>query len=125
VAHNRKDQVHDTRVRYVWAREEGQHGVPHYHGLILVNAYAFNSLGRFDSEFDNMARRLQSAWASALGISFEAATGLVETPMNATYEMTRDDLSGQHDLFRRACYLCKAATKVYGDWVHAFGASVR
>lgn len=43
IKHNREKAreqnkyAHDCRVRYVWAREQGQHGKPHYHLAILLN----------------------------------------------------------------------------------------
>lgn len=121
-ARNNK-RAHGCRVRYVWAREVGSYGRPHYHLLVLLNQDAFYTLGRRDSQNDNMYRRLDEAWASALGVSVEAVSGLVHEPDNAVYRLHRHDQGGQAELFNRASYLCKTATKVYGDGNHAFGAS--
>ena len=44
-------------------------------------------------------------------------------PENADYHLTRVDVKGQEAFFRRASYLCKVATKVYGDRQHSFDAS--
>lgn len=115
--------AHDSAVRYVWAREIGSHGRPHYHVAFLLNYDAFNALGKFETGRDNMFNRLEEAWASALGLPVEAVRGLVEIPGNPTYCLRRDDLQGLNDFFYRASYLCKAATKVYGDGSHGFGAS--
>jgi hypothetical protein len=115
--------AHDSKVRYVWAREQGQHGKPHHHLAILLNYDAFASLGKFALGRDNMFNRLVAAWASALGLSIEAASGLVEIPSNHYYHLHRDDLAGQAVFFHRTSYLCKAATKVYGDGQHSFGCS--
>ncbi|MEA3172408.1 MAG: hypothetical protein QOI97_5356 [Pseudomonas sp.] len=43
---------------------------------------AFNALGKFEPGRDNMFNRLVEAWASALGLSVEAVSGLVEIPPN-------------------------------------------
>lgn len=129
IRHNRQmarmenRHAHDSSVRYVWTREVGQHGRPHYHVAFLLNYDAFNALGKFESGRDNMFNRLEEAWASALGLPVEAVRGLVEIPSNPTYCLRRDDPQSQADFFHRASYLCKAATKVYGDGQHGFGAS--
>lgn len=129
IQHNRQmarmvnSHAHDSSVRYVWAREVGQHGRPHYHVAFLLNYDAFNALGKFESGRGNMFNRLEEAWASALGLPVEAVRGLVEIPSNSTYYLRRDDPQGLNEFFYRASYLCKAATKVYGDRQHGFGAS--
>jgi len=53
----------------------------------------------------------------------ETAGGLVEIPANPSYRLHRHDMSGMADFFYRASYLCKAATKSYGNGCHGFGAS--
>lgn len=129
IAHNRSQArqlnkyAHDSKVRYVWAREQGQHGKPHYHLAILLNRDAFTALGKFETGRDNMFNRLEQAWASALGLSVEAVRGLVELPRNPCYHLNLGELGGQAEFFNRASYLCKAATKVFGDGSHGFGAS--
>lgn len=90
---------------------------------IFLNYDAFNALGKYESGRDNVFYRLQDAWASALALSVDAVRGLVEVPRNATYSLRRDDPQGQKDFFYRASYLCEAATKVYGNGQHGFGAS--
>ena len=115
--------AHDRKVRYVWARGQGQHDKPHYHLAILLNRDAFTALGKFETGRDNMFNRLEQAWASALGLSVEAVRGLVELPRNPCYHLNLGELGGQAEFFHRASYLCKAATKVFGDGSHGFGAS--
>ncbi|PTU00118.1 inovirus Gp2 family protein [Pseudomonas sp. HMWF031] len=115
--------AHDSNVRFVWAREQGQHGKPHHHLAILLNYDAFNALGKFELGRDNMFNRLVEAWASALCLPVEAVSGLVEIPNNSYYHLRRDDLTGQSKFFHRASYLCKSATKGFGDGHHGFGAS--
>ncbi|MBP1146751.1 hypothetical protein JOE33_003674 [Pseudomonas sp. PvP027] len=122
-ARQRNKHAHPSRVRYVWAREAGQHGKPHYHLVILLNRDAFNALGYYVSGRNNIFSRLQHAWANALGVALEEAVGLVHIPVNARYELDRDKPEKQADFFYRASYLCKSATKVFGDGSHGFGAS--
>lgn len=117
--------VHDTTVRYVWAREIGRCGKPHYHLVFFVNQDAYGWLGEYKAGRDNMFNRLQQAWASALGITDSAAAGLVELPNHPCYYLRPDDPAGIAAFFNRASYLCKAATKFYGNGCHAFGASRR
>lgn len=116
-------RAHACRVRYVWAREVAGSGYPHYHLVIFLNQDAFFTLGRLTSGAENMFRRLEGAWASALGMSLGMVSGLVEIPINPGYRVRRDDIESQKELFYRASYLCKSATKNYGDFHHCFGAS--
>lgn len=124
------------KVRYVWSREIGQGGKQHYHLLILLNRDAYYTVGRLGSERVNMIRRLEESWASALGLSIYEVDGLVHIPDNATYRIDRHPrmrrVAGEDrkilvdelpDLFHRASYLCKVATKSYGDRQRGFGTS--
>lgn len=115
--------AHDSSVRYIWAREVGQYGKPHYHVVLFLNYDAFNVLGKFESGRDNIFNRLQQAWASALRCPVEAVRGLVEIPSNPSYYLRRDDPQSVRSFFYRASYLCKVATKVYGSGQHGFGSS--
>lgn len=123
IARQENKYAHDSNVRFVWAREIGGNGRPHYHMAILLNFDAFNALGKFEAGRDNMFNRLEQAWASALGLSVEMVRGLVEIPANSAYCLRRHDPQSQADFFYRASYLCKVATKVYGNGQHGFGAS--
>lgn len=126
-ARARSRYAHDCKVRYVWAREVGGGGRPHYHLLILLNRDAYYTVGRMRSSERNMVSRLQEAWASALGLTVDQVEGLFEIPDNATYRVDRYVRSGEEDqlpaLFHRASYLCKAATKSYGDRQRGFDTS--
>lgn len=129
IKHNRSQArqlnkyAHNSRVRYVWARELGQHGKPHYHLAILLNRDAFTALGKFEAGRDNMFNRLEGAWASALGLPIEGVSGLVQIPTNPFYYLNRGESETQAAFFHRASYLCKSATKVFGDGSHGFGCS--
>ena len=126
-ARERNKYAHDCRVRYVWAREVGCGGRPHYHLLILLNRDAYYTVGRLQPQRPNMISRMQEAWASALKCEVEQVRGLVHIPPNAEFRVDRNVRPGNVDqlpeLFRRASYLCKAATKRYGDGSHGFGCS--
>lgn len=108
---------HDTSVRYVWAREQGKDGRPHYHLAILLNNDAFSMLGK------KMFNRLEEAWASALCLPVEAVSGLVHISDNSYFHLRRDNLDEQASFFHRTSYLCKSATKVFVDGNHCFGCS--
>ncbi len=58
---------------------------------ILLNFDAFSTLGFFSSGRVNNFKRLQDAWASALGLPLDAVDGLLEIPKNAYYHIHRDD----------------------------------
>lgn len=131
IRHNRdkareaNPHAHESVVRYIWSREVGQHGVPHYHVVFLLNNDAFCTLGQYELGRANLFNRLHEAWASALGISVENAVGLVHFPDNPYYFLRREDPASIANLFYRASYLCKSDTKQYGDGAHAFGTSRR
>lgn len=126
-AQDRNKYAHGCKVRYVWAREIGFGGHPHYHLLILLNRDAYYTLGRLQSANRNMISRLQEAWASALRLPIDQVEGLVHIPVDATYRIHRPSCSDEVDelllLFRRASYLCKSSTKSYGDRQRSFDTS--
>ena len=70
-----------------------------------------------------MFNRLQDAWASALALPLDAVVGLVEIPANPYYHIQQDDPDSIAKFFYRTSYMCKAATKVFGNGGHGFGAS--
>ena len=126
-AREQNKYAHDCRVRYVWARERSEAGRQHYHLLILLNRDAYYTIGRLQPQRPNMISRMQEAWASALKCEVEQVRGLVHIPSNAEYRVDREVRPGNvdylPDLFHRASYLCKAATKRYGEGAHGFGFS--
>lgn len=119
--------AHGSKVRYIWCREIGEWGRPHYHLLIILNRDAYYTVGRLGSEADNMVSRLEEAWASALGLSREHVSGLVHIPDNAVYRVDRHDRPGKgnqlSELYERVSYLSKAGTKRFGNRLHGFGCS--
>ena len=129
ILHNRKlraeesEHAHSTALSYVWCREIGEQGVPHYHLVILLNRDAFFKLGKFKIGRKNLYNLLVEAWASALGLLAQEAVGLVHIPENHAYKLTSDDRDTFNDFFHRVSYLCKAETKQFGDGSHSFGTS--
>jgi hypothetical protein len=129
IAHNQHissrggKRTHDTTVRYVWGRETGQLGRPHYHFCVFVNYDAYRVIGKFELGIKNMFNRLLTAWASALRMKPEDILGSVHIPENAGYLITRGDDKSFSDFFYRASYICKDATKVFNSGYHSFGAS--
>ncbi|HDZ46415.1 MAG TPA: inovirus Gp2 family protein [Halomonas sp.] len=113
----------DTKVRYVWCREVGSNGKPHYHFFILLNRDAYHMLGRACSPNENLISRLSRAWYSALGVLWNPQEPWVHVPKNPTYWIDRDNADSFQEAFYRASYLCKADTKQYGLGMRAFGAS--
>ena len=115
------------KVRYAWSREVPRGGRPHYHVLILLNRDAYYTIGRLRSARANMISRMGESWAGALGISVDQAGGLVNIPKNAEYRVDRYVRPGEEDelpvLFYRASYLCKVATKSYGNRQRGFDTS--
>lgn len=116
-------RTHDTSVRYVWAREIGSFGRPHFHFVFFLSNQAYFSLGSFKLDRSNLFSRVNKAWASALKLPVELIRGVVEFPNNPTYKLRRGDISSIEPLFYRASYLCKSETKQYGNGCHSFGAS--
>ncbi|MBA1275324.1 inovirus Gp2 family protein [Stutzerimonas azotifigens] len=115
------------KVRYVWSREIGEGGRQHYHLLILLNREAYYTVGRLGSDRVNMISRIEESWAGALGLPVDLMSGLVHIPEKAEYlidrEIRRDGIDRLPELFNRASYLCKVATKSYGDRQRGFGTS--
>lgn len=131
IRHNRikalmqNDRNHDTKVRYIWCREVGADGKPHYHVVVFLNYYAFCTLGTYESGRSNLYNMVNEAWASAIGVSFDKVWGLVNFPKNPFYKLERDYPPAINEFFWRVSYLAKAFTKVYGNGVHGFGCSQR
>ncbi|MCQ4227300.1 YagK/YfjJ domain-containing protein [Stutzerimonas stutzeri] len=123
-ARNLNRSAHDCRVRMFWVRELGEvNGRPHYHCIVFLNRDAYRSVGGINSERNNMLNRIELAWARTLGLQVDEIRGVVHFPKGATHHLTRTDYVGHDEFFRRSSYLCKAATKHYGDGQHGCGGS--
>lgn len=124
LAAEKYDRINDTTFHYIWVREIGDTGRPHYHVYIILNAYAYDSLGDWKKVKENMAYRFFRAWSKAIGVSVEQAVGLVQFPKeNAIHIVSRNDSQAISLLYEHMSYLCKAYSKVYEGWVHCIGSS--
>jgi len=121
---NRGHRVHPANLRYAWAREyKLGEAKPHFHLLILLNGHAFNKLGDFNYGGDNLANAIAESWANALVLPEIEGKGLVNFSHNGQYIVQRGDERALQELFLRASYLTKAATKRPDDGFHAFRTS--
>ncbi|PFG51962.1 uncharacterized protein DUF3296 [Marinobacter sp. LV10R520-4] len=113
----------DSEVRYVWCREVGANGKPHYHFLLILNRDAYHTIGKACSPNENLFNRISRAWNSGLNQEWNRAQPWIHVPENPMYWIDRSDENGLHRAFHRASYMCKAATKHYGHGMRAFGTS--
>ena len=92
-----------------------------------MNRDAYYTIGRLGSDRVNMISRIEESWAHALGLHVDQVRGLVHIPKDAEYLIDRVKRRGKGDeltdLFYRASYICKVATKSYGDRQRGFGSS--
>jgi len=119
-------RVHPCRLRYIWVREQDSAPLQHYHVLLLLNADTYNCLGNYGAESGNLAYRIRSAWASAIGMPVEEICGSVHFPDNPIYRLdTRSDNYPESygAVWYRTSYMAKLATKEYGGHVRHFGCS--
>lgn len=112
--------------RFIWAKERNLSKNIHYHLVILLNKDVFFRSGRINSEHKNLARRVEQAWATALGLNVLNVKGLVDFPDNRDYIVNRhskDFLQQLTNLFYRVSYLAKEETKEYCDGSRHFSCS--
>lgn len=119
----RSNWAPDTKVRYVWCREVGINGKPHYHFFLIFNRDAYHTIGKACSLNENLFNRISRAWYSALGVEWNPQEPWIHVPENPMYWIDRDDAESFQRAFYRASYLCKADTKHYGLGLRAFGTS--
>lgn len=119
-------RVHSSGVRYIWTREKDTSLYHHYHVLILLNADSYYHLGDYGAPKGNMAARIKSAWASAIGVPYVKLGGCVFFPDNPVYRLdtkAEDYAEVYQKLFFRVSYFTKVETKSYGKQVRHFGRS--
>lgn len=114
-------RFHPTKVHFIWTREFGQNGHPHYHCALFFNKQSFRGLGKFNPCSGSLYGMISSAWASALGMEEHLADGFVSIPKNPIYRITRSER--YDDLFYRLSYFAKLASKLFGSGSHNFGTS--
>lgn len=135
-------RVYPCNLRYVWVKEKVSSEACHYHMAIMLNRDAYFTLGNYTAAAccndpdmpvdhwqeppENMAERIVSAWASALGLSMEQVVGRVHFPDNPVYSLNRKDMAftDQYNaVFQRLSYFAKVESKHYGDRSRHFGCS--
>ena len=115
--------VENTKVRYVWAREQNNAPFQHYHCLILLNKNSFKQLGFYGSEDGKtLASLIQIAWARAIGVQDEAGSGLVEF-CDGIYYLDRNNTDQHYPFLLRAGYLAKEHSKNRNKQYRSFGCS--
>lgn len=115
-------RVHDVKFDYIWVRESGpESGKPHFHLLLLFNGHAFNTLGRFSDDCESLYNRIGEAWAEALGLHASEGVKYLYIPSDGRYMVQSECWEQLADLFRRASYLAKVATKNFHDGCHVCG----
>ncbi|MEY8239148.1 MAG: inovirus Gp2 family protein [Cycloclasticus sp.] len=114
------------KPRFIWAKERSRSLNPHYHVMLFLNKDVFFRSGNIVSENWNLVRRIESAWARALGVTYQEISGLVHFPKNRDYIVNvrhENFLQQLTDLFYRASYLAKEDTKEYSDGTRHFSCS--
>lgn len=123
--------VHTTELYYVWAREVGNSGKPHYHVCIFLNGQAYSTLGKYEDKCNNLFSKVRAAWVSALGTHYSdnPATydlNLARFPENCRYFLERNKPGFDtklRALNKRISYLAKVDSKPRGDGINSFGSS--
>jgi len=123
--------VHPSELIYVWTRELGHSGKPHYHVCILLNGHAYRSLGIFQEGRENLYNKIISAWQSALYTHFYHnpfcfKPTLVSFPPNSEYFIERNKQgfdTKYRTLFKRLSYFAKIESKPTGLGVRNYGTS--
>ncbi|MGO2134950.1 MAG: inovirus Gp2 family protein [Marinobacter sp.] len=113
----------DTKVRYVWCREVGTNGKPHYHFLLILRRDVYHMLGKACSPNENLFNRISRSWHSALGLEWSREQPLIYVSSHPVYWIDRGNDEQFNEAFHRASYMCKADTKQYGNGMRAFGTS--
>jgi len=119
-------RFHATNMHYVWVREFGEEGKPHYHCVLLFNKQTFRSLGEYNPQSNSLYSMIDNAWHSALGLEKGLADGLVSIPSredssSPIYWIRRNE--DYSELFYRVSYFAKLPTKRFGLNSHNFGTS--
>ena len=124
---------YNTPMRYIWAREQNNSELPHYHVMFLLNYDAFNRIGDMHPDpngrytKNNLYHRVVRAWANAIGWPQEEAGGLVHvcrSPDGGYGQCAHhEDVDAIREIFYTASYLCKAHTKPIGQQIHTFSTS--
>jgi hypothetical protein len=128
---HRKAQAGDSRsntVRFCRVYEVGESRGLHIHAVLLFNGHVFRGLGNFQSTEENLYHRINSAWASSLGLhpAHIVNQGLVHFADTFYIEKGQPDTPEQiKQIFTRSAYICKADSKQFDLPVKVFSRSRR
>ncbi len=110
-----------VRVRYVWSRVQTDTNSPHYRCCLFLPRGLYRSVGAFNPAEVNLHHHLCSAWAAVLGLELHLAAGLVKTPRNSQFYISRSH--GVEELWRLVSQLCSTYGKHFGSHCHWFDCS--
>lgn len=105
-------------LSYLWVNEVSRSLSSHFHVVIFLNLDIYNCFGSLTTTKGNMFSRIKAAWASALGLAFEEASGLIHVPDNAIYKINinADNYVQQvQNILYRLSYFAKVQTKPFGE----------
>lgn len=115
---NRTGKNHKCKLSYIWVCEQSKSQGWHFHVMIFVNNDVYNCLGSIKATNGNMFSRIRAAWASAIGLSFDDASGLIHVPNNPIYKVNSSANNFKqelNDVLYRLSYFAKVETKPYGQ----------
>jgi hypothetical protein len=120
-------RVHPCTVRYVWVKERGDALQDHYHVVLFLNHDTYFTLGDYNQPGDNLATKVVTAWASALGVEYFQANPLVHFPGDTPFYYLNKNAASfssvYQAVFYRLSYFAKVDTKHYGNRSNNFGCS--
>lgn len=123
---NQRRSSHPIGFCYLWCREQHNSSNWHYHVVFLFNKDAVCGFGNNLLDGSSMYSRIQSAWASAIGLTAPQADGLVHICKNGTYWIDQRSAEFPSQLAaasERFSYLAKRETKQFDDGNRNFGSS--
>lgn len=118
-------QIYPTDLRYVWVREVGQSGKPHYNVAVFVNKDTFNALGDYSRRDNNLGSYISEAWLSALGLLDTPEYRTLVSFTNTPHYLKRLRLGcferQRQELLSHLSYFAKERTKEYSKEERSFG----
>lgn len=115
---------HSVEFDYIWTREYGPRSEkPHFHLLLIFNGHTFNTLGCFSNVRKSLYNRIGESWAESLRLHVAEGVKYVYFPQDGGYHVDPRHPESLYQLFERASYLTKVATKNFNDGCHPFGGS--
>ncbi|MGO2337409.1 inovirus Gp2 family protein [Providencia heimbachae] len=116
-------RCHKTKLRYIWVKEYGKiNNKKHYHVILLLNKDAWYRVGEYHKN-DSLAGIIKQAWCSALKLNESLYGSLVHFPKNAELWINNKCSEQFTQAMKRALYLAKYETKLFGAYERNFGCS--